>query len=71
MKQLYPFTPSADANALLAEDGTALLIGLCLDQQVRTEKAFSGPYELRKRLGHLNAKKIASVAPAKLDAVFR
>jgi len=67
----YPFTADAGANALLAKDGTALLIGLCLDQQVRTEKAMIGPYELRQRLGTLDAKAIAATPPAKLDRVFR
>ena len=67
----YPFTENADANALLAKDGTALLIGLCLDQQVRTEKAMSGPYELRRRLGKLDAKAIARTPQPKLDRVFR
>ena len=67
----YPFTANADANALLAKDGTALLIGLCLDQQVRTEKAMIGPYDLRSRLGKLDAKAIAATPPAKLDRIFR
>jgi uncharacterized HhH-GPD family protein len=67
----YPFTPNPEANDLLARDGTALLIGLCLDQQVRTEKAMIGPYELRKRLGTLDAKAIAKTPPAKLDRQFR
>jgi uncharacterized HhH-GPD family protein len=67
----YPFTPDHAKNALLAQSGTALLIGMCLDQQVRTEKAMSGPYDLRERIGTLDAKKIAAMAPAKLNAVFR
>jgi uncharacterized HhH-GPD family protein len=67
----YPFTPEPAANALLAESGTALLIGLCLEQQVRSEKAMVGPYHLRARIGHLDAKKIASLRPATLDAAFR
>ncbi|MBV8221758.1 MAG: hypothetical protein JO293_00180 [Candidatus Eremiobacteraeota bacterium] len=70
-KSPYPFTPNRAANALLANDGTALLIGLCLEQQVRTEKAMMGPYELRKRLGTLDAKKIAATTPARLDRAFR
>lgn len=70
-KSLYPFTPNDAANALLAKDGTALLIGLCLEQQVRTEKAMMGPYDLRRRLGTLDAKKIAAMSPARLDRVFR
>jgi uncharacterized HhH-GPD family protein len=67
----YPFTPDERANALLAECGTALLIGLCLEQQVRSEKAMIGPYVLRERIGSLEAPKIAKMPPARLEAVFR
>lgn len=67
----YPFTPDPGANGLLAQSGTALLIGLCLEQQVRSEKAMIGPYHLRERIGHLDAQKIATMRPATLDAAFR
>ena len=70
-KETYPFTPDPAKNALLAHSGTALLIGMCLDQQVRTEKAMSGPYDLRDRIGTLDAKTIAAMPPAKLAAAFR
>src|ERR1700687_2433808 len=70
-KSLYPFTQNGAANALLGKDSTALLIGVCLEQQVRTEKAMVGPYELRRRIGTLDAKKIAALPPAKLDKAFR
>jgi uncharacterized HhH-GPD family protein len=49
------------ADGLLNEDGTALLIGMLLDQQVPMEWAFTGPATLRKRLGHLDARKIAAM----------
>ncbi len=65
------WTDNAEANKLLDTDPLALLIGMVLDQQVKMEKAFSGPYELKKRLGGLDAKKIARMDPDKLDAVFR
>ncbi len=60
-----------DADRLLAEEPLALLIGLALDQQVPVQKAFSGPYELRRRLGHLDAARIAATDPEILDRVFR
>src|SRR5437764_15341095 len=44
---------------------------MVLDQQVKMEKAFGGPYELKQRLGFLDAKKIARMDPERLDAVFR
>ena len=65
------WTDNAEANKLLDTDPLALLIGMVLDQQVKMEKAFSGPYELKKRLGGLDARKIARMDPDKLVAVFR
>lgn len=65
--RLY-FTDSEEANALLAADPMALLIGFVLDQQVTVEKAFSGPLALRERLGSIDA---ATLAAADLDPVFR
>ena len=47
--------PNAEADALLNSDGTALLVGMLLDQQVPMEWAFAGPATLRQRLGHLDA----------------
>jgi uncharacterized HhH-GPD family protein len=41
-----------DADRLLSTSPLALLIGMLLDQQVTIEKAFCGPYELSRRLGH-------------------
>jgi uncharacterized HhH-GPD family protein len=66
-----PFTGNDEADTLNAEDPLALLIGFALDQQVTVQKAFSGPLELRKRLGHLDARRIAGTDPAELDRVFR
>src|ERR1700704_6570654 len=65
------WTDNTEADALLESEPLALLIGLVLDQQVKMEKAFSGPYELRKRIGHLDANRIAAMDPAELDRVFR
>jgi uncharacterized HhH-GPD family protein len=65
--RLY-FTESDEANALIASDAMALLIGFALDQQVPVQKAFSGPLELRERLGAIDA---ATLAAADLEPVFR
>ena len=65
--RLY-FTESDEANALIASDPMALLVGFALDQQVTVQKAFSGPLALRERLGALDA---ATLAAADLEAVFR
>lgn len=65
------WTDQPAANELLETDPLALLIGMVLDQQVKMEKAFGGPYELKQRLGHLDAREIASMDPERLDRVFR
>jgi uncharacterized HhH-GPD family protein len=65
------WTQDPAANKLLETDPLALLIGMVLDQQVKMEKAFGGPYELQRRLGVLDARQIASMEPDRLDAVFR
>jgi uncharacterized HhH-GPD family protein len=65
------WTDDPAANQLLESDPLALLIGLVLDQQVKMEKAFAGPYELKRRLGHLDVSEIASMDPDKLGAAFR
>jgi uncharacterized HhH-GPD family protein len=65
------WTDNPAANQLLESDPLALLIGLVLDQQVKMEKAFAGPFELKQRLGHLDVRKIAKMDPDRLNAVFR
>ena len=65
--RLY-FTDSDEANALIASDPMALLVGFVLDQQVTVQKAFSGPLAIRERLGALDA---ATLADADLEPVFR
>jgi len=66
-----PFTGDDEADRLIATDPLALLIGFTLDQQVTVQKAFSGPLEIRRRLGHLDAARIAATDAETLDAAFR
>lgn len=66
-----PFTGDETADRLLVADPLAMLIGFALDQQVTVQKAFSGPLELQRRLGHLDAGRIAAMDPAELDEAFR
>ncbi len=66
-----PFTGDPEADALLAADPLALLIGFALDQQVTVQKAFAGPLELRRRIGTLDAAEIAAMDPEVLGAAFR
>ncbi len=68
--RLY-FTGDDEADRLLVSEPLALLIGFALDQQVTVQKAFSGPLELKRRIGTLDAASIAATDPEALDAVFR
>src|SRR5258706_16391821 len=65
------WTDVPEANELLQNDPLALLIGLVLDQQVKMEKAFRGPYDLKQRLGGLDARELATMDPDKLVKIFR
>jgi uncharacterized HhH-GPD family protein len=65
--RLY-FTDDDAANALIATDPMALLVGFALDQQVTVQKAFAGPLALQERLGSIDA---ATLAAADLEPVFR
>ena len=59
------------ADRLLVSDPMALLIGFALDQQVPVQKAFSGPQVLLERLGSIDAKALATVDEAKLEAAAK
>jgi uncharacterized HhH-GPD family protein len=60
-----------EADALLDRDPLALVIGMVLDQQIPLEKAFSSPYVLAERLGHVpDAAEIAGMPEDDLVAVF-
>ena len=45
------FTGDDEADALLAQEPMALLIGFALDQQVTVPTAFTGPLKLKQRIG--------------------
>jgi uncharacterized HhH-GPD family protein len=65
------YTGNDEADRLIAQEPLALLIGFALDQQVTVPTAFSGPLKLKQRLGTLDAKRIAEMDPADLEAAFR
>jgi uncharacterized HhH-GPD family protein len=65
------FTGDPEADALIAADPLALLIGFALDQQVTVQSAFAGPLKLQQRLGTLDAKAIAATDPDRLLEIFR
>lgn len=62
-------TGDPEADRLLNRDGLALLVGMLLDQQVPMEWAFAGPATIKRRLGHLDATRIAAMAEDDLVAV--
>ena len=66
-----PFTGDPDADALIATNPLALLIGFALDQQVTVQKAFSGPLEMQRRAVPLDAAAIAAMDPEALATIFR
>ena len=70
MADALHFTGDAEADALLARDPLALLIGFVLDQQVTVQKAFRGPLDLQTRLGRLDAAELAALDEERLLEVF-
>jgi uncharacterized HhH-GPD family protein len=67
----FAITGDPAADRLLNTNGTALLIGMLLDQQVPMEWAFRGPATLEQRLGHLDASRIAAMDDGELVEVCR
>jgi uncharacterized HhH-GPD family protein len=65
-----PYSGDGEADRLLAADPFALLVGFVLDQQVTVQKAFSGPLEIRRRLGTLEPRKLAALDPERMRQAF-
>jgi uncharacterized HhH-GPD family protein len=65
------FTGDDEADRLLVSEPMALLIGFALDQQVPVQKAFSGPKVLLDRLGTLEARSLATIDEATLEAAAK
>lgn len=70
MRRALQISQHVGADALLAEDPLALLVGMALDQQIQMEKAFTGPFVLRERLGTFDAAAIAELPPEHFAAVM-
>ncbi|QBI54221.1 HhH-GPD-type base excision DNA repair protein [Streptomonospora litoralis] len=58
-----------EADALLASEPLALLIGMLLDQQVAMEVAFAGPKKIADRMGGLDAGTVARTDPEEFAAL--
>jgi uncharacterized HhH-GPD family protein len=68
MTDALHFTGNDEANALLAQEPMALLIGFALDQQVPVQTAFAGPLKIKQRVGTLDAHTLATTD---LEPAFR
>lgn len=63
-------TGNPEADSFLRSNPNAVLVAVLLDQQMRAEVAFEGPYKLHQRLGHLDMEKIAHMDLDQLKSVF-
>ena len=68
MTNALHFTGNNEADALLAQEPMALLIGFALDQQVPVQTAFSGPLKIKQRVGTLEPHTLATTD---LEPAFR
>jgi uncharacterized HhH-GPD family protein len=66
-EHLY-FTEDDEANALIATDPFALLVGFALDQQITVQQAFVGPLRIKQRVGTLDP---ARLARSNLEPIFK
>lgn len=58
-----------EADALLAANPFALLVGMLLDQQIPMETAFAGPKKIADRIGGVDARQIADYNPDEFVAL--
>lgn len=63
------FTGNPKADLMLRENPNAFLIGVLFTQGIPAERAWSGPYLLAARLGHLDIERIAHDEDAVVRAV--
>lgn len=63
-------TQDPEADALLETNPFALLVGMCLDQQIPMEMAFAGPKKIADRIGGVDAAQIAQMGPDEFAEMF-
>lgn len=63
------YTPEREANQFLINDPFAFLVGVIFDQGIPAERAWAAPYELSKRLGHLDPRRLAAHPDGIRDAI--
>jgi uncharacterized HhH-GPD family protein len=65
------FTDLPEADALIKSSPEAFLLGVLFTQGIAAEKAWSGPWLLQQRLGHLDLARLAAERGAVEEAVCR
>jgi endonuclease III len=60
-----------EAAELIAADPYAFLIATCLDRGTRAEVVWTIPYDLKRRLGHLNPRRVATLSTETLAGLLQ
>jgi uncharacterized HhH-GPD family protein len=63
------FTPNELANRFLVQNPFAFLLAVIFDQGIVAERAWAAPYELERRLGHLDPYRLGEDLPGIAKAV--
>jgi len=65
------YTGNKAADKLVSNNPTAFLLGVLFDQGMKYEKAWEAPYKLKKRLGHLDVRRLARMPVGRLRKAIR
>ncbi|MGB4592446.1 MAG: hypothetical protein WBI63_01550 [Coriobacteriia bacterium] len=65
------FAPDPPADRLIRTRPEAFILGILFTQGIPAERAWSGPYELSRRLGHLDLVRLAAEESAVAEAFAR
>jgi uncharacterized HhH-GPD family protein len=65
------FTPNKEADDLIKKDPLSFLFAVILNQGIKAEKVWEIPFLLKKRLGHLDIKRIAEISDIEIKRVFK
>ena len=66
-----PYTTNRAADRFVCSDSNAWLFGVIFDQGIPYERAWEAPYILKRRLGHLNMRRIAKMQLSQLRKAVR
>jgi uncharacterized HhH-GPD family protein len=64
------FSGRPEVDLLLARDPNAFLLGVLFTQGIPAERAWAGPWELARRLGHLDVARLAAMSPEDLETAL-